>query len=49
MPKATGPRASRLHQTVVMSRSRGSASDINVGDAGRWVSMIAGGALAVYG
>ncbi len=49
MPEMTAPRASRLHQTVVMSRSRGSASDINVGDMERWVSMIGGGALAVYG
>lgn len=49
MPETTAPRASRLHQTVVMSRSSGSASDLNVGDAERWVSLIGGGALAVYG
>lgn len=49
MSKTTAPRARRLHQTVVMSRSRGSASDINMGDAERWVSGIGGGALAIYG
>ncbi len=49
MPETTASRASRLHQTVVMSRSRGSASDINLGDVDRWVSLIGGGALAVYG
>ncbi len=49
MSKATAPRARRLHQTVVMSRSRGSASDVNMGDAERWVSGIGGGALAIYG
>jgi uncharacterized membrane protein len=32
-----------------MSRSRGSASDINVSDAERWASVIGGGALAFYG
>lgn len=49
MPETTASRANRLHQTVVMSRSKGSASDVNVGDAERWVSTIGGGALAVYG
>jgi uncharacterized membrane protein len=49
MAETTAPRASRLHQTVVMSRSRGSASDVNVGNAERWVSAVGGSALAVYG
>jgi len=49
MRDTTASRSSRLHQTVVMSRSAGSASDINVSDAERWVSAVGGGALAVYG
>ncbi len=49
MPATTAPRERRLHQTVVMSRSRGSASDVNVGGAERWASAVGGGALAVCG
>ena len=49
MSEPTASRTRRLHQTVVMSRSKGSASTVNVSDAERWISLIGGGALALYG
>jgi uncharacterized membrane protein/hemerythrin-like domain-containing protein len=45
----TADRVKRLHQTVVMSRSGGSLQVLNMSMVERWISSLAGIALAVWG